>query len=270
MPKNPISDEELLKKDDYKSIMYLIENYQYQENKDTKKREEVGLTAGHLLYALRKKNGDFENDPEMEEFFTDYNVFSKKKTTLNDIASDKKYNYFVDKKKIIRGCIKNSVQLNERLKKLRDRGWIETKDEPRYYRYFTTIKWIADKKRRMIKKEVGRWKPDSIIDKFIFDVSIRKKFDFMKDKYIGSFVLCGIPGVILINLSEKERNELSNWIEKATEYLYKIMELKHKKMKLSEKEYMKLNFNERLNSSEIGFHYRAYKNPVPIPKNSKK
>jgi hypothetical protein len=263
MPKNPISDKDLLKKDDYKSIMYLIENYQY---KDFKKN---GLTAGHLLYALRKKNKKFEFDPEIEKMFTSYKPYSKKNVTLSDISSDKKINgHHIFDKKIIRGCIKNSVQLNERLKVLKKRGWIETvkNTKPRYYRYITTKKWMVDKPRRLLKDDIDLWKPNTIHEKMVFNFLYKDKKDFDNDndKMIYNFILCGLSDKFLLKLNDKEKKQLNSWIKQASKLLYKIIELKYEKMKISFEDFVKMKYEDISRLNSIGFYYTATKNMVDL------
>lgn len=261
MPKNPISDKDLLKKDDYKSIMYLIDNYQYRDYK------KVGLTAGQLLYALKKKNGKTMYDREVEKIFTRYNVATGKDIILADISSDKKIgDRYIFIKEIVRGCIKNSVQLNERLNTLRERGWITPVKGTKsgHYRYITTRKWMVDKPRRRLKNDIDRWNPDSIYEKMLFDSLFKNKtpLEDNNDKITYDFVLCGLSNEFFEKLDNKEKKQLINWIDQASNLLYKIIELKYEKMKISPRLFVKMKHEDISKLMSIGFYYNAYKNMV--------
>jgi len=263
MPKSKISEKDILKKDSYRSILNLLEEFELQKNEDGI-LERKGLTHGQLLYAL-KENSRYDKD--MVKHFTITNLAGEK-ITLYELSVDKKFNgRYLAKKKIVKGCIKNSAQLNEKLKALIKRGWVESIGTSRYYRYRLTMKYLMDGKKREIKDIIDIWDPDSIIQKGSFNFVFREIFpELLKTK--GKWTLCGIPKKILLNLSEEEKNLLHNWLEQIEMYLWKIMELKYDKMKMSPKEYIekiqKLKKNEVLNQmiqdNNIGFYYTAHKN----------
>jgi len=262
MPQNPISDEDLLKKPKYKSIMYLLENY---SNKD---KQKIGLNAGQLLYALKERNGNFTTKPEMEEFFTKISYFGEK-TTLQDIASKKIYDYklsngkkYIEEEKIYPGCIKNSVHLNDCLKVLIKREWVEPVKgtKSKYYRYKLTHKWYTDKAKRRLISDVKRWKTNNVIDSNLFDFWVSNKIkDSKRDEYYNNFILFGLPCHVIYSLDEKEKSQLNSWVEQASVYLNKIMELKYQKMKVPIDKYLKLGYNEILELDRIGFYFSASK-----------
>ena len=258
MPQNPISDNKLLEKDDYKSIMYLLEHYQYRNYK------KVGLTAAHFLYALKKRSNRNPYNKKMEEFFTNYSFLGNKKITLDDISKNKRHLHlkkgYIEEKKIVPGCIKNSVQLNDRLRTLKNRGWIKTSGKPKYYRYFTTVKWVTDKSKRSVNYKLEKWDADSIIDKMLFDILLDND-NFLKhkiDEPIFNFVLCGFPYKVLEKLNEKEKKELNQIVYNSTKNLYELIKFKYKIMKISPKKRNKLNFDEINNLESVGFHFSAY------------
>jgi len=262
MPKSKISEKDILEKDTYMSILKLLEEFEFEINK-AGILERKGLTHGQLLYAL-KENPRY--DKEMDKYFSRKDQVGEK-FTLDELSKEKKHmGMFIEKNKIVKGCIKNSSQLNEKLKTLIKRGWIESMGTSRYYRYGLTLKYLMDVKKREIKEIIDMWDPDSIIQKDSYNFSFREIFpEIINTK--GKWTLCGIPRKILVSLSEEEKNLLHNCLEQIEMYLWKIMELKYEKMKMSPKEYIEkqknLNKNEFLNhliqENNIGFYYMANK-----------
>jgi len=238
--KRKMSDEKILENDAYRSILYLLERYSKSDN---------GLRAEHFKYALFP---DGRND-ELDEFFT-INDLKGKKIRLSDFSKDQ---YFptanrVIKKRIVPGSVKNSVQLNDRLRYLIKRKWVKTRGESKYYEYFLTSKYYNDKHNMKIKKSIGKFKEKSIIQRgnFISTSLIDKKVEFgdsflknLSDSGI-SWTLFGIPRLLLFYSTIEENRQLKKWINQIEKNFEKIMNFKYKKFLEKEDFFKNSIFNE--------------------------
>lgn len=169
MPAKKISDEAVLKKTEYRSILSLLQlsgAYSYQ----------TGWTAGQLLYALSEKpeaNTDHEQFVQSietrwqnvkfvsgknrwSENYAPYKKFSQlyEKKTFSDTGNDIYFIYSIVERWIGERKPRQasgSKLLNDKLKFLISRGWVTTgTSKPRYYRYYLTGKyWVMKRQQSM-------------------------------------------------------------------------------------------------------------------------
>jgi len=84
----------------------------------------------------------------------------------------------------------------------------------------------------------------------------------------SNFVLCGLPLKLIMNLSNEEKKNLNDWLLTIETHLWKIIELKYLKMKISVKKYIEKELREvtskedAIQSNHIGFYYTARKSMV--------
>jgi len=272
MPKGKISDVDLLKKDEYRSIMNLL-RYCHSYIKDDKGKE-CWLSHAQIFYALRKN--EEKNNKEMKEFFyeTDFSAFNPGIKSFEVLyggqilPSGRK-----TLPEVIR-CIKYPQQLNEKLKTLKERGWIEVKGKPKYRQYRISLKYYTDGEKKPFEYYLNIWKPDEIVKKqILFGWDGGFKTPNADNVYNWSnteetdFLLCGLSTSVIDKLGEKEKKDLQNWVLNIEKNLWKIMELKYTKMKIPYDEYIK---NLRTKStdqnlyirSSIGFYYHGYKSLI--------
>ena len=158
MPK--LTDEQILDKEPYRSILNLFKMYSY-EVVNNKFLKSVGLKSYHFMYALGVHK---EKNEELENFFTkklvDPKTMKHSLSTLKDVQ---------DKEIIKKGCIRNSDRLDKCLKLLIRQGWVEAKGKPRYYIYHLADKYYLGSLIRSIVNEVYSWDKKNIIPDEIFN-----------------------------------------------------------------------------------------------------
>jgi len=157
MPKLKASPE-LMDQEPYSSIMNLLEICRQFHP------EYKGLTHAHFLYALidKKKLDTFmsiENQKEMKKYFDklyfpsllDRNKPHPKLKSLDNCYFNKNRSSLFQWL-LIKGVIKRPQRLNEKLNTLINIGWVDSKGEPKYKRYYS-----SDKYQRFINTVVINW-----------------------------------------------------------------------------------------------------------------
>lgn len=242
MKKPKLSNEVLLKKEPYRSILRLMELSGVQFIKKAMNPSmniKTGLTPAHLLCALMDET-TLKKHMSDDRIFELENYLNGLYPNFNSLFEVKKWSSSYLKK----GVIISPQQLNEKLVYLIKRKWIVAKGIPRYYKYYLTQKYVSDYLKMRKKEEIDKWPSDSILlDRFVY-YSLRKRVSSTRP-HKGSWVLCGFPEKVLNNFSGKDKKDFINYLSRIEYYLDKIVDIKIKNDGLFEDIFW----------PEIGFYY---------------
>jgi len=261
MPKSKMSDEDILKREPYRNIVRILRKYSRYYDKEKKS----WLTHAHLLYAFidKKKLLSYMNKEKQEEIKKSFNylddrfAYGQKFEELYGIPKFfKNAPKHLKRSELKRGCIKNPTDLNDRLTELYKRKLLLKHGKPKHMKYCLSEKYFTDVDISFHKHLMDSWKPDSIHKDTLFKP--------LETEHKGaSWLLCGLPYKVIKNLTEKERNELNQWLIVIEENLQKIMQLKYDKMKMNIIDYNKIalgkSFYDQHTLDSIGFYYKNTK-----------
>lgn len=262
MVNKTMSDQALLNKEPYRSIINLFNAMKYGDE----------LTHGHILYALgkgepaiytnKKRYRKIDDREEIKHFFETYDFGYKLVVLGNKINRRKKRfeDFFHDGKRrlktgeisqptLVRGCIKRPQHLNDSLRHLINRCWLQIQPggKPKYYRYSLSSGFFIDKMKRDIIYLLHTWKSDYVLTEGMIGMR-----DFSDQR---KFLLCGFPIELMEILSEKEKQDLNGWIQSIDETLKKVASLKNEKLKISSSKHLGMDINEQINMNYLGFCY---------------
>jgi len=258
MPRNKMKTKKLLKREEYRSIINLMRYCGLTIDKKTNKINNSWLTFGQIYWALSKKKN---YDNEIEKYFSETNFFKKDwyGQLFNQLYSHRVYKKKIKWEPLVTRCIKTPQQLIEKLNILITRGYIEIKGKPRYRKYGLSSKYGTDEKNDTIKNHLDNWKPEEIFDEYTLYPLLGNNIGFqipdINKQTLSqntSFLLCGIPMDIIWNLNKEEKTQLNNWILNIEKNLWKIMDFKYKKMKMTNEEYY--NYRENIKTKEESLH----------------
>jgi hypothetical protein len=272
-----LSDQTLLKKEPYRSILNLLSLCGYLNG------ERTGLQHAHFLYALKeeKLKMNFEKEKEMKQFFDQFNfkgMIRERPQSFNGWKKKKRNVEIRLSDELKQGCITRPQRLNDALALLINKKWIEPKEKPRYRKYYLTRKYWTDLEKRNITYLLNVFDQNTVITgESLYRFYIKNPDGFKPEKTgetltpfqkHSRFVLCGIPIELIKNLSDEEKKNLNDWLITIETHLWKIMELKYLKTKVSVKEYIEKELQKEtsvedlIRSNHIGFYYTARKSMV--------
>lgn len=248
MPK--ITDEQLLKKEPYSSILNLL---RFCVTGAGKKYKKYWLTHGQILYALSKK--PIQNN-DTREYFEEIESKQFLSSKFDDLYASSPL-----KPPRIRRCKLLPQRLDEKLQVLIDRGWVDVAGEPRYQTYALSETFDVVVTKIHFKQEMDHWTHDSMW-------SFRMKHDTSYFEQ-SEFLICGLPTETFTEKRPIERDrEFIALLQNIDKHIYKIMELKYKLMKMSKKDYYEeLSQNYKsphylMQLNDIGFYYHASKKMI--------
>ncbi|HWR64364.1 MAG TPA: hypothetical protein VN365_08190 [Candidatus Thermoplasmatota archaeon] len=156
--------------------------------------------------------------------------------------------------------------------------WVDIEGKPKYRKYYLSRKYWTDLEKRRISAVLHKWDDNMVITSeslYRFYLDNPDGFNPLKrgDRSCpleenNTFFLCGVPLDVIKNLSAEEKKNLNDWLIKVETYLWKIMELKYSKAKISVKEYIKkerqgkITTDDLIQSNTMGFYYSAYKSII--------
>lgn len=230
-----ITDEQLLEKEPYQSILKLLEICTEDEN------FQEGLTHGQILYVLQKNPKLKEEMEEIKIYIGGY-PFSYFESIR--VLSNGEYG-------IKRGCITDRFdapqRLQEKIDVLIDRKWIEPIGRPRYRKYKLSKSYILQGKKRYYTEKLNRW-IDEHPDEILFDQD-QTYAEKEVETFFWNYTLFGLSEELLKNLSLRDGKNIEKWMDDIKTNLWNIMELKNNKLKMSK-------------SNDIGFYYHASKKMI--------
>jgi hypothetical protein len=271
-----INDQTILKKEPYRSILNLLSQCSYLNG------ERIGLQHAHFLYALKNKGlkMNIEKEKEMKLFFDQFHFKNSAGEGFDALYGGIKKVMGVEKKisgQLKQGCIRRPQRLNDALVLLINKKWVETEGKPKYKKYFLSRKYWADLEKRSITYLLNVWDENTIVASdslYRFYLNNPGGFNPLQPRGASlpfkknNFVLCGLPIGLIKNLSTDEKKNLNDWLITVETYLWKIIELKYLKTKMSVKNYIdkerrdESSVEDMLQSNYIGFYYTARKSMV--------
>lgn len=216
MENRTLRSETVLKKTPYKEILNLFEQYSFITD-----GKQHGLSHQMILFAFldKKKFNKYIKEKYQKEIQTYYNNFYSKNL-------QKKIEELFFK----RGIIKYPKQLSDKLNLLIKKKWIRPKGKPRYYTYFLTNKYFAEKSVINQVDKIKSWQPYEIF----ISSCLKGPFEIPP-----IYLLCGLSKNELADVDRKTINEQLLNINKS---LGKIYNLKKKNA-------------DRKNIQHLGFYW---------------
>jgi hypothetical protein len=272
-----INDQTVLTKEPYRSILNLLRLCSYLNG------TRIGLQHAHFLYALKNKElkMNIEKEKEMKQFFDQFQFKTTAGKGFDFLYGGIKKIRDVEIKlpgQLKQGCIIRPQRLNDALVLLINKKWVEVEGKPKYRRYYLSRKYWADLEKKSIISLLNVWDENTIMSSdslYRFYLNNPDGFNplkpggtFLPLTKSNKFVLCGLPTELIKDLSADEKKNLNDWLITVETYLWKIIELKYLKTKVSLNEYIKKELREdipvedMLRSDYIGFYYTARKSMV--------
>jgi len=268
-----LNDQKLLIKEPYHSILNLLNVYGYLNG------ERIGLQHAHFLYALKVEElkMSIEKEKTMKQFFDQFHFRNTTGKGFQALYDRMKKIRAVEVKlpsELKQGCIKRPQRLNDALALLINKKWVETEGKPKYRKYFLSRKYCTDMEKRRIAYLLDIWDQNTVVTgESLYQFYLNsdgfnpsKQGNTLHPLQKGSkFVLCGLPTELIEDLSNEEKKNLNDWLITIETHLWKIMELKYLKMKMSVKEYIEKELRkgipgeDLIRSNHISFYYTARK-----------
>jgi len=270
--------ENLIKKPHHRSIIFLLEQYQLQRDKNGNMKK-VGLRPIHFKYALME-NPEISDDnlKRIKKFFNNY---EKNNFDYFFIKDTKNSLDFLYKKGIIKkGYVESAPKLSNYLNTLKENGIIDSKGKKPFIRYFLTDKFLLYRYKQDIIDKINRFSHFELKDERSVYEHLNKpeisplKYESFSNypEFVSnsnrSWFLFGFTDEMINKLNKEMKKKFSDCIGSIEENLMKIMEIKKT---LNKRDYEKNindvikkgNFIEAVYNDNIMFHYNASFSIIP-------
>lgn len=266
MEKSIMTKKLSLNKPYYKSILTMLQIFQYQQDK-SKTLKKLGLTQNQLLFALSKLERERFEKPGNDKKYDELKAFFKRFETINSslsLAALKKVRL------INKNCVKSAADLTGYMDRLHKQKFVEKHGERPNLRYTLNEQLFDEQKlKERIYGSTNLWHfpyLNQIATNTYLHSHLGYPNDFksyqekIESNTLDDWILYGFSKDMIDDFSEQEKNELNTWLLNIEKNLSNIFEFKVSKMKNNKKyiEYLKKGgFPMNHLWFKIGFFYQA-------------